>query len=154
MSASTLGKQRRGWDTELSRTHHGKRIALVNLPDKQPKKRRRGRTPKASKPDDSLRRSQRLKETSQQLEIPLHENLLVTLPSAIVVENSDSAVSRNLKLSPKCLHSVCSNVYKHFKIVARARSKCQLDVLEAIYISRKQPELCIQKEYVRKLYLL
>ena len=93
-----MGKQRRGWDTELSRTHHGKRIALVNLPEKQPKKRRRGRTPKASKPDDSLRRSQRL----QQLESPLHENLLVTLPSDIVVENSVSAVTRNLKLSPKC----------------------------------------------------
>ena len=129
----------------------------MTSPDKQPNKRRRGRTPEGSQPtqpEDSLRRSQRLKEASQQLEIPLHENLLVTLPSAIVVENSDSAVSRNLKLSPKCLHSVCSNVYKHFKIVARARSKCQLDVLEAVYISRKQPELCIQKEYVRKLYLL
>ena len=71
-----------------------------------------------------------------------------------MVENSVFAVTRNLKLSPKCLHSVCSNVYKHFKMVARARSKCQLDVLEAIYIGRKQPELCIQKEYVRKLCLL
>ena len=48
---------------------------------------------------------------------------------------------------------VCSDIYKHFKIVARARRKCQLDVLEAICISRKQPEICIQKEYVRKLYL-
>ena len=126
----------------------------MTSPDKQPKKRRRGRTPKASKPEDSLCRSQRLKEALQQLEIPLHENLLVTLPSDIVVENSVSAVTRHLKLSPTCLHSVCSNVNKHFKIVARARSKCQVDVLEAIYISRKQPELCIQKEYVRKLYLL
>ena len=74
-----------------------------------------------------------------------------------MVENSVSAVTRNLKLSPKCLHSVCSNVYKHFKMVARARSKCQLyvlEALEAINISRKQPESCIQKEYVRKLYLL
>ena len=74
-------------------------------------------------------------EASQQLESPLHENLPVPLPSDIVVENSDSAVTRHLKSSPKCLYSVCSNVYKHFKIVARARSKCQLDALEAIYIS-------------------
>ena len=33
---------------------------------------------------------------------------------------------------------MCSNVCKHFKIVARARSKRQLDVLEAIYTSRKK----------------
>ena len=77
----------------------------------------------------------------------------MTLPSDILVENSDSAVTRHLKSSPKCLFSVCSNVYKHFTIVARARNQCQLDVLEAIYISRKQSELCIQKEYFRKLYL-
>ena len=132
-----------------------KRIAFVTSPDKQPEKRRRGRPPNVSEPaqpEDSLRRSQCLKEASQQLESPLHENLPVTLPSDIVVENSDSAVTRHLESSPKCLYSVCSNVYRHFKIVARARSKCQLDVLEAIYISRKQPELCIQTEYVKKSY--
>ena len=124
-----------------------KLIALVTSPDKQPN------VSKPAQPEDSLRQSQHLKEASQQLEIPHHENLPVTLPSDIVVENSDSAVPRHLKSSPKCLYSVCSDVYKHFKIVARARSKCQQDVLKAIYISRKQPELCIQKEYVRKLYL-
>ena len=70
-----------------------------------------------------------------------------------MAENSDSAETGRLKISPKCLYCACSDVYKHYKIVARARSKCQLDVLEAIYISRKQPELCIQKEYVRKLHL-
>ena len=72
-----------------------------------------------------------------------------------LVLSSDSALTRHLKLSRKRLYSVCSDVYKHFKIVARLCSKCQLDVhvLEAIYISRKQPELRIQKEYVRKLYL-
>ena len=47
-------------------------------------------------------------------------------------------------------------VDKHFKDytsrLAGAR-KSQLDVYKAIYISRKQSELCIQKEYVRKLYL-
>ena len=129
----------------------------MTSPDKQPEKKRRERPPKVSKPAQpgiSLRRSQRLKDASQQLERPLHENLPVTLPSDFVVENSDSAETRHLKSSPKCLYSVCSNVYMHFKIVARARSKCQLDVhvLEAIYIGRKQPELCIQWEYVRKLY--
>ena len=71
-----------------------------------------------------------------------------------LVLSSDSAVTRHLKLSPKRF-IVCVVMFtiKHCKIVARARSTCQLDVLEAIYISRKQPELCIQKEYVRKLYL-
>ena len=131
-----------------------KLIALAPSRDKQPENKQSGRPPKASKPaqpEDSLRRRQRLKEASQQLESPLRENLPVTLPSDIAVEDNDSAVTRHLKSSPKCLYNVCSNAYKHFKIVARARSKCQLDVLEATYISRKQPELCIQKEYVRKL---
>ena len=101
-----------------------------------------------------MTRSQWQKEASQQLEPPSppFENLPVTVPGDIVVENSDSAVTRYLKLSPECLYSVCSDEYKHFKIIERARSKCPLDVLEAIYISRKQPELCIQKEHVRNLY--
>ena len=73
--------------------------------------------------------------------------------SGIVGSNSDSAEIRHLKLSAKCLHGVRSDVYKHFKTVARARWKCRLAVLEAMYVSRKQHELCIQKEYVRKLYL-
>ena len=107
----------------------------MTSPEKRPKKRRRGRPLEACKPaqpEDSLHRSQRLKEA---------------------FENSNSAVTRHLKLSPKCLYSVCSDVYKHRKIVARVCGKCQLDVLEAIYISRKQPELCIQTAYVRKLYV-
>ena len=60
-------------------------------------------------------------------------------PSGIVGANSDSAVIRHLKLSAKCLYGVCSDVYKHFKIAARAHWKCQLAVLEAMYSSRKQP---------------
>ena len=53
-------------------------------------------------------------------------------PSGIVGANSDSAVIRHLKLSAKYLYGVCSDVYKHFKIVARARWKCRLAVLEAM----------------------
>ena len=154
-----IGKTTQRFGDRIDQHIPQKLIALATSPDKQPEKRRRGRPPKVSRPaqpEDSLRRSQLLKEASQQLESPLRENLPVTLPSDIVVENSDSAVTRHLKSSPKCLYSVCSNVYKHFKFVARARSKCQLDVhvLEAIYISRKQPELCIQKECQKVVFVL
>ena len=94
-----IGKTTQRFEDRIDRHIPQKLIALVTSPDKQQEKRRRGR-PKASKPaqpDDSLRRSQRLKEASQQLESRLHENLPVTLPSEIVVKNSDSAVTRHLK---------------------------------------------------------
>ena len=38
-------------------------------------------------------------------------------------------------------------------VQARARNKSHLAVLEAVYIAKLKPELCVQKKYVRKLSL-
>ena len=68
-----IGKTRQRFGDRIDQHIPQKLIALMTSPDKQPEKRRRGRPPKASnpaQPDDSLRRSQRLKEASQQLESP------------------------------------------------------------------------------------
>ena len=71
-------------------------------------------------------------------------------PSAVEI---DSTITTHLIMSPSCLNAVCKNVPEHFKIHTRVRSKCHRDVLEAVYIAKLQPELCRQKEFVRKLVL-
>ena len=58
-----------------------------------------------------------------------------------------------MKFSPDCLQSVCSDVLSHFSVVARACSKSHINVLEAIFVARLKPELCLQKEFVRSLCL-
>ena len=70
-----IGKRTQGFRERIDQHIPQKLIALVMPPYKQPEKWGRGRPPKASKPaqpDDSLRRSQRLKEASQQLESPIN----------------------------------------------------------------------------------
>ena len=66
----------------------------------------------------------------------------------------DSAILRHLTSSPACLSAVCKHgTHSHFTIQARARNKSHLAVLEAVYIAKLKPELCVQKKYVRKLSL-
>ena len=71
----------------------------------------------------------------------------------MVEGKSDSATTKHVKLSPDCLRSVCSNVFCHFSVVARARSKSHLNVLQAMFIARPKPELYLQKEFVKSLCL-
>ena len=72
----------------------------------------------------------------------------------MVEGKSDPAVTKHVKLSPDCLRGVCSNVLVvTLSVVARVRSKSRLNVLEAIFIVRLKPELCLQKEFVRSLCL-
>ena len=77
---------------------------------------------------------------------------LTTIRPEMVEGESDSAITKHEKLSPDCLRSVCSNVLSHLSVVARARSKSH-QCLEAIFIARFKPELCLQKEFVRSLCL-
>ena len=76
-----------------------------------------------------------------------------TIRPEMVERKSDFAITKYVKLSQDCLRSVCSNVLSHFSVVARARSKSHLNTLEAIFIARLNPELCLQKEFVRILCL-
>ena len=66
---------------------------------------------------------------------------------------TDTAITRHLKSSPSCLNAVCVNFRRRFSILARARNACHLAILEAIFIARRKPELCNQKEHVKSLSL-
>ena len=51
---------------------------------------------------------------------------------------------------------IFKNITERFMMHARARSKCRLldlDVLEAVYVAKLQPELCRLKKFVRILAL-
>ena len=71
----------------------------------------------------------------------------------LVARKSDSAITRHLKESPMCLMEIGKDVVEHFKILARGRTQVHLGVLEAIFISRRKPTLCAQKEFLRTLQL-
>ena len=58
----------------------------------------------------------------------------------------DSAILRHLTSPPACLSAVCKHgTHSHFTIQARARNKSHLAVLEAVYIAKLKPELCVQR---------
>ena len=128
--------------------------SLVQLvsPTAPPVRRDRGRPPRKQPTADTcareVRRSERVKATRSSPPTPL-----TTIPPEMVEGKSDSAITKHVKLSPDCLRSVCSNVLSHFSVVARMGSKSHLNILEAIFIARLKPELCLQKKFVRSLCL-
>ena len=146
--------------SEKVRKHNAHRMkqhipdSLVQLvsPTAPPVRRDRGRPPRKQPTADTcareVRRSERIKATQSFPPTPL-----ATIRPEMVEGKSDSAITKHVKLSPDCLQSVCSNVLSHFSVVARARSKSRLNVLEEIFIARRKPELCLQKEFVRSLCL-
>ena len=67
-----------------------------------------------------------------------------------VATAGDSAITRHLRESEDCLHLDRRN---SFKIIAKARHSQHLDVLEALYIRNRSPELCQQKSFVHHLKL-
>ena len=73
----------------------------------------------------------------------------LTLTSA----KTDTAITRHLKNSLSCLEVVSKDVISHFSILARGRHLRHLCTLEAVFIARRKPELCAQKEYVHTLWL-
>ena len=66
---------------------------------------------------------------------------------------SDTSITKHLKASRACLQAVCRDHMSRFRIVARGRSKAHLNSLEAIFIARTKPELCVQKESVKTIEL-
>ena len=62
------------------------------------------------------------------------------------------AFTKHINLSPDCLQRKCSH-FSRFSVVARARSKSRLNVLEAISIARLKAASCLQKQLVRRLRL-
>ena len=63
---------------------------------------------------------------------------------------SDSAIGQHLLESNQCARNYSDS---RFKILTTARSQFHLSLLEAVYISRKKPDLCRQKQFVFTLQL-
>ena len=93
-------------------------------------------------------------KTSQSLEQRIKQHIQAKLMQPIPdvrQAKSDSAITRHLKDCVECINPDLTTL---FKIIARGRHQCHLDVLEAIYIRAKSPVLCSQKEHVRHLSLV
>ena len=58
---------------------------------------------------------------------------------------SDSAIGQHLLQSNQCAHNYSDS---HFKILTTARSQFHLNLLEAVYISRKKTDSCRQKQFI------
>ena len=61
-----------------------------------------------------------------------------------------SAICEHLILSPECAAEFNTN---RFCVIGRARNRAVLDMLEAVYITTLQPELCKQMQFVKTLHL-
>ena len=66
---------------------------------------------------------------------------------ALEIRKSDSGITRHLKESAECRDKVCPKykLLKCFTILAKARNFSHLGFLEAIFIARRSPVLCSQK---------
>ena len=62
----------------------------------------------------------------------------------------NSAIRRHLSDNPACARSFSKD---HFTILARCRSDFHRHIMEAIFITVLQPDLCIQKKFVNSLLL-
>ena len=63
---------------------------------------------------------------------------------------SDSAIGQHLLESNQCARNYSDS---QFQILTTARSQFHLSLLEVVYISRKKPDLCRQKQFVFTLQL-
>ena len=94
-------------------------------------------------------------KTTQQLgeRIKQHvpDKLFVNLRGKTAVTASDSAITRHLKENIECADI---GLRQQFEILARARHSQHLDVLEALYIRSKSPDLCHQKKFIQVLKLV
>ena len=66
----------------------------------------------------------------------------VVAASDVDVESLQSSIAKHFALKSSC-QNVCDD--SSFSILSRGRSKYHLEVLEALYISKYQPDLCVQK---------
>ena len=65
---------------------------------------------------------------------------------------SDSAITRHIKESKECRQKLTS-LLSSFQVIAQARNKYHLNILEALFIRAKSPDLCAQKGHVKALQL-
>ena len=66
------------------------------------------------------------------------------------IEKNDSAVTKHLKVNPECIPL---EPERCFTVLAQARNKSHLDVLEAVFIRTLSPDMCQQKEFTKQIQL-
>ena len=72
---------------------------------------------------------------------------------ALEIRKTDSGITWHRKESAECRDKICPNLLKCFTILAKARNSSHLGFFEAIFIARRSPVLCPQKEFARSLSL-
>ena len=83
--------------------------------------------------------------------IKQHVPSKLSAKALVRVGANDSAVTKHLKESPACIPQVPAS---RFEVLANARSRSHLDLLEAIFIRVLSPSLCQQKAHTRTLHLI
>ena len=95
------------------------------------------------------RTSQRLGDRMKQ-HIP-DKVLRTPAPRNAKPSSADSGITKHLKQSNSCIDP---SLRENFFIIAKGRNQVHLEVLEALFIRRKKPDLCCQKEYTFALALI
>ena len=72
---------------------------------------------------------------------------------SLVKSSSDSAITKHLADHSECVYGK-AEMRTRFRVLASARHSQHLDVLEALFIRSRCPELCQQKNNLRKLKLV
>ena len=72
---------------------------------------------------------------------------------SLVKSSSDSAITKHLADQSECVYGK-AEMRTRFRVLASARHSQHLDVLEALFIRSRCPELCLQKNNLRKLKLV
>ena len=70
--------------------------------------------------------------------------------SYVNVESLQSSIAKHLALKSS-FQNVCDDY--GFSVLSRGRSKYHLEVLEALYISKYQPDLCVQKNVLAQKFI-
>ena len=94
-------------------------------------------------------------KTTQRLAERIKQHIppkLLTEDKQLQTRAADSAITKHLISSRKCMTSE-DGLTERFAVLALARNKSHLDVLEGLFIKHLTPELCAQKEHVRVLQL-
>ena len=69
----------------------------------------------------------------------------------VKIEKNDSSVTKHLKGNPECIPLEPERCFT--VVLARARNKSHLDVLEAVFIRTLSPDMCQQKEFTKQIQL-
>ena len=93
-------------------------------------------------------------KTTQHLETRIKQHVPCSARLAIQAGKkpvTSSAICEHLTANPECAKEFSS---AKFSVLHKARNRAMLDMLEAVCITTREPELCKQMQFVKKLHLL